>query len=104
MSLMLQRASRIYRLLLLSNGDWRLVDSFEELTSCFFKSSMKSGANFEIWLNLVKTGQMVNYKEGNSMCEDGKKILKEAKFDIIKAYFDGVNEDLKDHILDDDEC
>ena len=65
---------------------------------------MKSGANFEIWLNLVKTGQMVNYKEDNSMCEDSKKNLKEAKFDIIKAYFDGVNENLKDYILDDDEC
>ena len=65
---------------------------------------MKSGANFKIWLNLVKTGQMVNYKKGNSMCEDGKKNLKEAKFDIIKAYFDRVNKDLKDYILDDDEC
>lgn len=103
MSLMLQRAPRIYRLLLLSNGDWRLIDPFEELTSCFFKSSMKSGANFELWLNLVKTGQIVNYEEGNSMYEEGKKYMKEAKFDIIKTYFDGVNEDLKDYILDDDD-
>ena len=40
MALMLQRAPRIYRLLLLVDGDWRLLDSFEELSPCFFKSSM----------------------------------------------------------------
>ncbi|RGB21591.1 hypothetical protein C1646_777670 [Rhizophagus diaphanus] len=32
--------------------NWRLIDSFEELSACFFKSSMNSAANFEIWLNL----------------------------------------------------
>lgn len=103
MGLMLQRAPRIYRLLLLTNGDWRLIDSFEELSSCFFKSSMKSAANFEIWLNLVKTGQMVNYQEGQKMREKGKEEMKQAKLDIIKSYFDGVNEDLKDIIIDDDD-
>ena len=103
MGLMLQRAPRIYRLLLLTNGDWRLIDSFEELSLCFFKSSMKSVANFEIWLNLVKTGQMVNYQEGQKMREKGKEEMKQAKLDIIKSYFDGVNEDLKDIIIDDDD-
>ena len=102
MGLMLQRAPRIYRLLLLTNGDWRLIDSFEELSSCFFKSSMKSAANFEIWLNLVKTGQMVNYQEGQKLRERGNEEMKQAKLDIIKSYFDGVNEDLKDIIIDDD--
>ena len=103
MGLMLQRAPRIYRLLLLTNGDWRLIDSFEELSSCFFKSSMKSAANFEIWLNLVKTGQMVNYQEGQKLRERGNEEMKQAKLDIIKSYFDGVNEDLKDIIIDDDD-
>ena len=93
MSLMLQRAPRIYRLLLLSNEDWCLIDSFEKLSSCFFKSSMKSMVNFEIWLNLVKTGQLVDYKEGQLICERGKKDMKQAKLDIVKSYFYGINED-----------
>ena len=103
MSLMLQRAPRIYRLLLLTNGDWRLIDSFEELSSCFFKSSMKSAANFDIWLNLVKTGQMVDYKEGSNMLKRGKKEMKNAKLDILKSYFDGINEDLEGAIIEDEE-
>jgi hypothetical protein len=49
-SLMLQRAPRIYKLLLLTDGDWRLIDSFEEISSCFFKSSMKSAANLKFGL------------------------------------------------------
>jgi hypothetical protein len=69
MSLMLQRAPRIYRLLLLTDKDWHLIDSFEELNSSFFKSTMKSASNFEIWINLVKTGEMINYKEGSIMRE-----------------------------------
>jgi hypothetical protein len=93
MNLMLQRAPRIYRLLLLANEDWRLLDSLEDLSSCFFKSSMKSAANFEIWINLVKTGEMVDYKEGQNLLKIGKKEMKEAKFDIIKDYFDGVSEE-----------
>ncbi|CAB4413662.1 unnamed protein product [Rhizophagus irregularis] len=66
-------------------------------------SKMKVGANFEIWLNLVRTGQMADYKKGPTMCGEGKKFMKEAKLDIIKAYFNGVDENLKDFIADDDE-
>ncbi|CAB5325305.1 unnamed protein product [Rhizophagus irregularis] len=81
----------------------KLVDVFEEITPTFFKSKMKVGANFEIWLNLVRTGQMADYKKGPTMCGEGKKFMKEAKLDIVKAYFNGVDENLKDFIADDDE-
>ena len=37
------------------------------------------------------------------MREKGKEEMKQAKLDIIKSYFDGVNEDLKDIIIDDDD-
>ena len=101
MSLMLQRAPRIYRLLLLFNGDWRLMDSFEELSPCFFKSSMNSALNFEVWLNLVKTG-MLNYEEGPTLRENNKKYVKDSKLDIVKSYFDGVDENLSDFLEDDE--
>ena len=47
MNLILQHAARIYRLLLLSNEDWHLIDSFKELSSSFFKSFMKTATNFK---------------------------------------------------------
>jgi hypothetical protein len=102
-SLMLQRAPRIYRLLLLTDEDWRLIDSFEELSSSFFKSVMKSASNFEIWINLMKTGEMIDYKEGSIMREQGKNEMKLAKLNIIKSYFDGVGDSLNEFIEDDDE-
>jgi len=37
---------------------------------------MKSVANFEIWLNLVKMGQMVNYQEGQKMRKKEKEKMK----------------------------
>ncbi len=103
LDLILQISPRIYRLLQVSNGNWVLLDVFEEITPTFFKSKMKVGANFEIWLNFVRTGQMADYKKGPTMCEEGKKFMKEAKLDIVKAYFNGVDENLKDFIADDDE-
>ncbi|CAB5377140.1 unnamed protein product [Rhizophagus irregularis] len=48
-------------------------------------------------------GQMADYKKGPTMCREGKKFMKEAKLDIVKAYFNGVDENLKDFIADDDE-
>lgn len=101
MNLMLQRAPRIYRLLMISNEDWRFLDSFEELSTSFFKSSMNSSANFEIWLNLVKTGKMASYEEGSIMREKGKMEMREAHLNIITSYFDEVNENLEDLISDD---
>jgi hypothetical protein len=104
MNLMLQRAPRIYRLLLLANGDWRFIDAFEELTPSFIKSAMNSAANFEIWLNLVKTGKIINYEEGPTMRERGKEELKRFKLEIIKSYFNDVDDDrLKELIEDDDD-
>jgi hypothetical protein len=101
LDLILQISPRIYRLLQVSNGNWAILDVFEEITPTFLKSKMKVGANFEIWLNLVRTGQMADYKKGPTMCEEGKKFMKEAKLDIVKAYFNGVDENYL--IADDDE-
>jgi hypothetical protein len=99
----LQRAPRIYKLLLLTDKDWRLINSFEELSSSFFKSAMKLASNFEIWINLVKTDEMIDYKEGSIMREQGKNEIKLAKLNIIKSYFDGIGDSLNEFIEDDDE-
>ncbi|PKC73991.1 hypothetical protein RhiirA1_450496 [Rhizophagus irregularis] len=66
------------------------------------RNKMKVGTNFEIWLNLVRTEQLADYKKGPTICEEGKKFMKEVKLNIVKAYFSGVNENLKDFIANDD--
>ncbi|GES82399.1 hypothetical protein GLOIN_2v1849317 [Rhizophagus clarus] len=54
MELMLQRAPRIYRLLEVANFDWRLLDCFEELTACFFKSGKETGKTRGLKLKLLR--------------------------------------------------
>ena len=100
MDLMLQRAPRIYRLLKIANYDWRFLDCFEGLSLCFFKSGIMSATNFEIWINLVRTGKLINYEEVKS--QERKRVNKEIKIEVIEEYFDvsGVS---FDEINDDDE-
>ncbi|GET52955.1 hypothetical protein GLOIN_2v1849317 [Rhizophagus irregularis DAOM 181602=DAOM 197198] len=94
LELMLQRAPRIYRLLEVANFDWRLLDSFEELSACFFKSGVKTAINFEIWINLVCTGKLISYDE-ELKTQERNRENKRIKIEIIKEYFDisGVNFD-----------
>ncbi|GBC50143.2 hypothetical protein GLOIN_2v1849317 [Rhizophagus irregularis DAOM 181602=DAOM 197198] len=94
LELMLQRAPRIYRLLEVANFDWRLLDSFEELSACFFKSGVKTAINFEIWINLVRTGKLISYDE-ELKTQERNRENKRIKIEIIKEYFDisGVNFD-----------
>ncbi|GET62639.1 hypothetical protein GLOIN_2v1849317 [Rhizophagus irregularis DAOM 181602=DAOM 197198] len=72
LELMLQRAPRIYRLLEVANFDWRLLDSFEELSAC----------------KLISYDEELKTQERN---RENKRI----KIEIIKEYFDisGVNFD-----------
>jgi len=99
MDLMLQRAPRIYRLLEIA-ADWRLLDAFEDLTPCFFKSKMKTANNFEIWISLVRTGRLIGNDELNS--QEKIKEVKRIKIEIIKEYFDITGIDF-DEVMDDDE-
>ncbi|UZO12235.1 uncharacterized protein OCT59_003781 [Rhizophagus irregularis] len=82
------------RLLEVANFDWRLLDSFEELSACFFKSGVKMAINFEIWINLVRTGKLISYDE-ELKTQERNRENKRIKIEIIKEYFDisGVNFD-----------
>ncbi len=63
---------------------------------------MNSVANFEIWLNLVKTGQIVDYKKGLIIYKKEKEELKKFKIEIIKLYFDNVDDDYLKKLIEDD--
>ncbi|CAB4423410.1 unnamed protein product [Rhizophagus irregularis] len=79
-------------LLEVANFDWRLLDSFKELSACFFKSGVKTAINFEIWINLVCTGKLISYDE-ELKTQERNRENKRIKIEIIKEYFDisGVN-------------
>ena len=49
LTLTVQQAHRIERLLNLAEDDWRFLDVYEELTPCFFTSTINSCYNFEIF-------------------------------------------------------
>jgi hypothetical protein len=72
-TLMIQRAHRIERLLDLAEGEWRFLDVYEELTPCFFTSTINSCYNFEIFLELVKSNTTISSDDAEKRYEDWKK-------------------------------
>ena len=100
LDLILQISPRIYRLLQLANGNWVLLDIFEEITPTFFKSKMKVVANFDLWLNLVRTGTLKNYKA--DFRNKAKEELKDLKVQIIKSCFNNINKEKLNNFVNDD--
>jgi len=102
LDLILQISPRIYRLLQVSNGNWAILDVFEEITSTFLKSKMKVVANFDLWINLVRTGKLESYKDGVDFHNKAKQEIKDLKVQIIKSYFNDVDEEkLNNFVIND---
>ena len=83
LTLIIQRAHRIERLLNLAKGDWRFLDVYEELTPCFFTSTINSCNNFEIFLELVKSNTTISNDDAVEKYENWKKnesILRAEQF------------------------
>lgn len=83
LTLTIQRAHRIERLLNLAKGDWRFLDVYEELTPCFFTSTINNCHNFEIFLELVKSNITISSDDAEKKYEDWKKnesILRAEQF------------------------
>ena len=51
----------------------------------------------------MKTGQIVNYENGLTMHERGKEELKKFKIEIIKSYFDNVDDNHLKELIEDEE-
>jgi hypothetical protein len=64
---------------------------------------MNSAANFDIWIKIVETRQLADYKNGALMHINGKKIMENAKHGILKSYFSGVNSEILKKLMIDDE-
>ena len=101
LDLILQISPRIYRLLEIANGNWSLLDVFEEITPTFFKSKMKVVANFDLWLNLVRTGTLESHKA--DFHNRAKQELKNLKVQIIKSYFNNIDEEKLNKFVNNDD-
>jgi hypothetical protein len=83
LTLIIQRAHRIERLLNLAEGDWRFLDVYEELTPCFFTSTINSCDNYEIFLELVKSNATISSNDAETRYKIWKKresILRAEQF------------------------
>ena len=83
LTLIVQRAHRIERLLNLAEDDWRSLDVYEELTPYFFTSTINNCYNFEIFLELVKSNTTISSDDAEKRYEDWKKnesILRARQF------------------------
>jgi len=100
LDLILQISPRIYRLLQVADGNWALLDIFEEITPTFFKSKMKVVANFDVWLNLVRTGTLESDRA--DFHNIAKQEIKDLKVQIIRSYFDNIDEEKLNNFINDD--
>ncbi|RGB21534.1 hypothetical protein C1646_777772 [Rhizophagus diaphanus] len=95
LDLILQISPRIYRLLQVSNSNWILLNVFEEITPTFFKSKIKVGANFEIWLNLERESvEKINEPDTESESE------KKSDSESISSYNETEKRKFDDDELD----
>src|SRR6266498_2853353 len=58
----LNKAFRIKRLLAIASNNYNIVDAFLDLGSYFFTAKKMDVVNFERWLELVKTGELITFK------------------------------------------
>jgi hypothetical protein len=63
LTLYLQKGFRVERVLNSIGNKWNVLDAIENLTPCFFTSIINSCQNFEIWLEIVLSNEVISYNE-----------------------------------------
>jgi hypothetical protein len=68
----IRASKRIERLIAISANNWGIVDAFPNLDVDFFKSTSISVGNYERFLKLVETGQLISIEDGNQLYNNFK--------------------------------
>src|SRR5947199_6115338 len=71
-SMMLNKALRIRRLLEIASNNLNIVDVFSDLELSFFPAKKIGVVNFEKWLELIRTNKLVTFEEGKQLYKDFK--------------------------------
>ncbi|CAB4445423.1 unnamed protein product [Rhizophagus irregularis] len=66
LTLNLQRGFRIERVLNAIGTKWNVLDAIDTLTPCFFTSTINRCTNFEIWLEIVVSNEIISYNEADN--------------------------------------
>lgn len=82
---LLNKAKRIKRLLNIANDNYNIFDAFPDLKPEFF--SEFTVINYERWLKLVETGDLISIDEGSQLYKNSKaSAKKERKLNLDKIF------------------
>ncbi|GBB90785.1 hypothetical protein RclHR1_17870002 [Rhizophagus clarus] len=75
LTLYLQRGFRIERVLNSIGVKWNILDAIDNLTPCFFTSTINGCQNFEIWLEIILSNEVISYNEAEIRYKQFKATL-----------------------------
>ncbi len=84
---LLKKAKRIKRLLNIASNNYNIFDAFPDLEPELFSAKKINVINFERWIRLIETGNLISVDEGCQLYEDYKASEKEKrKLNLDKIY------------------
>lgn len=102
LSLITQRAKRIERLLNLAGDNYNIIDAFPDLSVNLFSPSYMSTYNYERWLKLIKTNNLISVDEGKRLYAEYKEQSKRERSETLKNIYIGANKEYPHDDHDDD--
>ncbi|PKY57681.1 hypothetical protein RhiirA4_510525 [Rhizophagus irregularis] len=90
-STVLNKAFRIKRLLAIASDNYNIINAFPDLGSYLFTAKKMGVINFERWLELVKTGKLITFKEGKQKYERSKAIINRERAEILRNVYQNKN-------------
>ena len=87
-STILNKAFRIKRLLKIASNNYNIIDAFPDLKPYLFIAKKMGVVNFERWLELVRTGTLITFKEGEQKYERSKAEIKRERDNILRSVYD----------------
>ncbi|GES95909.1 trinucleotide repeat-containing gene 6C protein [Rhizophagus clarus] len=75
LTLYLQRGFRIERVLNSIGVKWNILDAIDNLTPCFFTSTINGCQNFKIWLEIILSNEVILYNEAEIRYKQFKATL-----------------------------
>ena len=99
LTLMIQRAKRIERVLDAVNNNWTVLDSVETLLPSYFTSF--NCHSFEIWLELVRSGKVITFGEAEENYQTYKRLVTEERISDMKKAFEEAGESFIDLSVED---
>ena len=86
-STILNKASRIKRLLGMASNNFNIIDGFPDLEPYMFSAKRLSVINFERWLELIRTNNLVSFKEGEQLYKDFKAETKRKRNEKLNRIY-----------------